>query len=98
MPSLEQRLKLEARRLGFDLVGIAPAVTPPSYERLRAWLDAGHAGEMTYLERHCAARAHPEAVLPKVRTVVMAAMNYRVQGGARPDRDTSTTDEYATSP
>ncbi len=40
---LTERLKAEAIRLGFDEVGIAPAVTPPGLSRLPAWLEAGHA-------------------------------------------------------
>lgn len=76
MLPLEDRLKAEARRLGFDLVGIAPAVTPAGYSRLCAWLDDGHAGDMGYMERHRDTRGHPDSVLPNVRSVVMAAMNY----------------------
>ena len=36
---LTGRLKDEARRLGFDLVGVAPAVVPPGYGQFVEWLD-----------------------------------------------------------
>ncbi|MGQ0637117.1 MAG: tRNA epoxyqueuosine(34) reductase QueG [Planctomycetaceae bacterium] len=69
-------LKREARRLGFDLVGIAPAVTPIGLHEFLHWLEQGHAGEMTYLSRRQAAYAHPRHVLDGVRSVVMLGMNY----------------------
>jgi epoxyqueuosine reductase len=70
-------LKDLAREIGFDLVGIAPAVSPPGYPALREWLDRGFAGEMHYLPRREAAYAHPQSVLPNVRSVVMTASNYK---------------------
>src|SRR5437660_2705277 len=76
MLSLEDRIKQQARALGFELAGIAPATPADSFDRLRAWLDAGHAGEMAYLERHAEARRHPASILPEVRSVVMVGMNY----------------------
>lgn len=76
MLPLQTRLRDQARVLGFDLVGIAPAAEADSFEHLRDWLARGCAGEMTYMNRHEAARRHPASILPEVRSVVMAAMNY----------------------
>jgi epoxyqueuosine reductase len=76
MATLENRLKDEARRLGFELVGIAAAEEADDFDRLRDWLDRGYAGEMTYLHRHAEARRHPRGVLPTVRSVVMLGMSY----------------------
>ena len=73
---LTQRLKAEAQRLGFDRVGIAPAVSPPGHDRLLEWLRAGHAAGMTYLEKHAEARAHPDRLLDGVRSVVMVSVVY----------------------
>ncbi len=77
MASFEDRLKNEARRLGFELVGIAPAAPADGFDRLQAWLERGFAGDMDYLHRHAAARRHPAFVLPQVRSVVMVGLNYR---------------------
>ncbi|MCA9055496.1 MAG: tRNA epoxyqueuosine(34) reductase QueG [Planctomycetaceae bacterium] len=74
---LKQRLKERARDLGFDLCGIAPAVTPTTLARFEDWLGRGFAGEMHYLERRRDAYAHPEHVLAGVRSVIVLAMNYR---------------------
>ncbi len=84
MPPLEARLKQRARELGFELVGIAPATPADGFERLRAWLDQGYAGEMTYMHRHAAARRDPTSVLAEVRSVVMVGMNYLASGGRQP--------------
>jgi epoxyqueuosine reductase len=75
--ALETRLKVWARELGFDLVGIAAASEADTWEAYADWLGKGHAGAMDYLHRHRDARRHPRAVLPEVRSVVMLGANYR---------------------
>jgi epoxyqueuosine reductase len=77
---LADRLKGEALRLGFDRVGIAPAVSPPDYPRFQEWLAAGNAAGMAYLERGSEPRADPGRVLEGVRSIVMASLVY-----GRPD-------------
>jgi epoxyqueuosine reductase len=73
---LTDRLKAEALRLGFDQVGIAPAVAPPGYPRFLEWLEAGYAAGMSYLERRARVRAHPEHLLEDVRSVVVVSFLY----------------------
>jgi epoxyqueuosine reductase len=77
--ALTTALKAEARRLGFELVGVAPAVTPTGIHEFLDWLDQGYAGQMTYLERRVEAYAHPRHVLDGVRSVVMLGINYNTQ-------------------
>ncbi|HEY7329082.1 MAG TPA: tRNA epoxyqueuosine(34) reductase QueG [Gemmataceae bacterium] len=77
MTTLEDRLKQEARSLGFELVGIAPATEADGFDHLRDWLDRGFAGTMEYMHRHSDARQHPSSILPEVRSVIMVGMNYR---------------------
>src|SRR5260370_42035904 len=81
MGGLENRIKEQARTLGFELVGIAPATDADGFGRLRAWLEHDYAGEMAYLHRHAEARRHPASVLPEVRSVVMVGMNYLASRG-----------------
>lgn len=71
-----ERIKSESRRLGFDLVGFAPAASPPGFPDFRDWLERGFAGEMSYLPRREAAYEHPRHVLEGVRSVVMLGLNY----------------------
>jgi epoxyqueuosine reductase len=74
--NLSTAIKTEAHRLGFDLVGIAPAVTPAGVHEFLEWLDRGYAGQMSYLERREAAYEHPRHVLDGARSVVMLGINY----------------------
>lgn len=72
-------VKAAALHVGFDLVGIAPAIAPPGFAKLQEWLRAGFAGEMQYLPRREAAYEHPRNVSPSVRSVIMLAINYRTE-------------------
>jgi epoxyqueuosine reductase len=82
--TVSERIKSRARELGFELAGIAPAVTPAGVTHLREWLERGYAGEMKYMHRHAVAREHPRHVFDGVRSIVMVAMNYRTAEPAEP--------------
>jgi epoxyqueuosine reductase len=86
--------KAEARRLGFDLVGVAPAVTPTGIHQFLDWLERGYAGQMAYLERREDAYQHPRHVLDGVRSVVLLGINYNTQEPAR--RGTGQCEETST--
>ena len=66
--SLTDLLKQEAKRLEFDLVGATPATPPEGFRRLRRWIEAGHAGEMHYLQDRLDAYQHPRHVLDGARS------------------------------
>lgn len=70
-----------ARAVGFDLIGIAPAVPSQRAEHYRDWLAAGHAGTMRYLHENVPVRADPRHLLPGARAIICAAMNYRRADG-----------------
>ncbi len=74
---LTAELKAEAQRLGFDLVGIAEAASPPHAPKLHDWLQAGYAGEMAYLARNAARRVDPGVAVPGSRSVVVCGVHYR---------------------
>ncbi len=76
MAEVAEAIKAEARRLGFELVGISPAADPLHEESFADWLRQGYAGEMAYLSRTEQARRHPGTWLPWARSVVSVAMNY----------------------
>lgn len=71
------QIKEAARSIGFDLVGIAPAVSPPGLDHLKQWIAEGFAGEMKYFARRADAYEHPQHVMPTVRSIVMLALNYK---------------------
>ena len=74
-------LAARAKALGFDLCRIAaPDAIPQAPERLRAFIEAGRAGEMDWLAGTAPRRADPRALWPDVRAIVMLGMNYGPQG------------------
>jgi epoxyqueuosine reductase len=73
---LTDRLKSEALRLGFDAVGIAPAVPAPGYPNLLHWLETGCAAGMEYMAREPATRAHPRSVFDPVCSVIAVSVVY----------------------
>lgn len=77
--SLTTQIKSAATKVGFDLVGIAPAVTPVGFSRLKTWIEQGFAGEMGYIPRREAAYEHPQHVLPAVKSLIVVALNYKTE-------------------
>src|SRR5262245_30314058 len=89
LQALEQEIKDEAHRLGFELVDITtaePAETGPQYAD---WVASGHAGEMGYMTREPARRQHPAAVMSGARSVVVVGMLYAPPDAAEGDEGTS---------
>jgi epoxyqueuosine reductase len=78
-------VKRQARALGFDLCGIAPATALPELTRLGEWLDRGYAGDMMYLHKSADTRADIRNFLPAARSVIVTATNYFVDPGAGAD-------------
>ena len=75
--NLTGEIKLEARRLGFDKVGVAPATAlTEEGERLGEWLARGFHGQMSYMARDSQRRADPRLLLPSAKSVVAVALNY----------------------
>ena len=72
--SLTTMLKRRACEIGFELVGVAPAVRAGTWEKLDEWLGRGFSGRMKYIERRREAYQHPEHVLTHVRSVVMLGL------------------------
>lgn len=76
--TLTQQIKLRAREIGFDLVGIAEAGLVWSHSRYMDWLAHGYHGAMGYLARPDAIvrRADLHALLSGARSVIVVGMNY----------------------
>ncbi len=65
-----------AKQLGFDVCRVARCGPPPHAAEFQEWLQAGHAGDMAWMERNAERRTNPELVLPGVKSVVVLGMNY----------------------
>jgi len=76
-PEFTNRLRDQAHRYGFDLVGIVPPERlEPEGERLGKWLETGFQGEMKWLERDPDKRSDPRILFPPVKSVISLAVNY----------------------
>ena len=76
MPLTADAIKAQARAIGFDVCGIAPAADFPELPFLQTWLQRGFAGEMAYMARTAARRADVRRVLPSARTVIALGTVY----------------------
>lgn len=76
--ALSGRIREWAYELGFEAVGIAPALPSSHVLAYRQWVAEGHAGEMAYLTREdsVAKRADPGMLVPGVRSAVVVAKSY----------------------
>lgn len=72
----QSQFRAEAVSRGFDLFGVAPAGPTPGADRFAAWLSAGNAGEMAYLEREADKRSDPRLLLAGARWVAMVGVSY----------------------
>ncbi|MGH7774225.1 MAG: tRNA epoxyqueuosine(34) reductase QueG [Candidatus Binatia bacterium] len=86
--SLSARIKEEAQRLGFALVGISSVELPPHEKSFAQWLRKGLGGELDYLKRTEELRRDPRKLVPWAASVVSVGMNYttpmpRPQDGAK---------------
>ena len=77
---ISEFIKQAAREAGFELAGIAPVRDFPELESFPEWIEAGHAGEMKYLEARDEngrlKRASLKNAAPWARSVVVCAINY----------------------
>jgi epoxyqueuosine reductase len=73
-------VKTQARELGFDLCGVAPAVALPELRYFDEWLAHGYGGEMRYLHRSAETRADIRNFLPSARSVIVTGTLYNTDG------------------
>ena len=69
-----------AHQAGFELAGIAPVRDFPELNYFPRWIEAGHAGEMKYMEARNEAgqlkRTSLRSTAPWARSVIVCAINY----------------------
>ncbi len=87
-----EAVKALGRGIGFDDVGIAAPGPHPEMDLFAEWLEKGYHGQMQYMHRHRRRRREPQRVLPGLKAVIMAALDYNtdhtlsVDAGADPER------------
>ncbi|MGB1287825.1 MAG: tRNA epoxyqueuosine(34) reductase QueG [Aggregatilineales bacterium] len=74
-----ENLKQKASDLGFNLVGITPAVPSPTLAAYQRWIDAGMHGKMGYLARpdRQIRREDLNVIVPGAVSIIMVALDYR---------------------
>ncbi|XYJ11276.1 tRNA epoxyqueuosine(34) reductase QueG [Telluria sp. B2] len=73
---LTRAIKAWGAELGFADVRIADVDLAHAEEGLRAWLAAGHHGEMDYMASHGMKRARPAELVPGTVRAIVARMDY----------------------
>jgi epoxyqueuosine reductase len=74
---LKAKLAAEAKKHGFDVVGIArPDAAPLSKARLQQFLAEGAHGDMIWMETTAERRGDPRVLWPEVHSVIMLGLNY----------------------
>ena len=76
LQELTRAIKAWGRELGFADVRIADVDLAHAEAGLRAWLAAGHHGEMDYMASHGMKRARPAELVPGTVRAIVARMDY----------------------
>ena len=78
--SITDLVKRAARDTGFELAGISPVRDFDELAYFPAWIDAGHAGEMKYLEARDDSgrlkRSSLRVAAPWAKSIIVCAINY----------------------
>jgi len=74
--NLTEKIKEYAHKLGFDLVGIVPAIESRTIDFYEDWLAKGFGGEMGYLQRHLEKKRDPRSLLDGARSIICLGINY----------------------
>jgi epoxyqueuosine reductase len=70
-------IKAEARRLGFDYVGVSKAeFLEEEAPRLENWLNQNMHGQMGYMQNYFDKRLDPRLLVPGARSVISMLLNY----------------------
>ena len=75
-PALADDIRRWARELGFQQTGITGTRLDADEVHLLRWLEAGHHGEMEYMQRHGTRRSRPEELVPGTTRVISVRMDY----------------------
>ena len=73
---LKAQIKTAASKLGFGLCGVTTAGPPPHADEFQRWIAEGRHGEMGYMARRVERRTDLQNILPGVKSVIVAGMNY----------------------
>ncbi|MFM7774573.1 MAG: tRNA epoxyqueuosine(34) reductase QueG [Candidatus Kapaibacterium sp.] len=91
-----ERLRLSLQSTGFDAVRFARAEElTAEMTHFSAWIDSGHHGAMTYMERNAGKRLDVRAIVPDAATVIVVALSYHTGHAHAEDPSTGKISRYA---
>jgi epoxyqueuosine reductase len=73
---LKAAIRVWARELGFQQIGVSGIDLDRAESRLQEWLQAGCHGEMQYMARHGSKRSRPQQLVPGTVRIITARMDY----------------------
>jgi epoxyqueuosine reductase len=73
---MKERIRRQARELGFEECHFTTAETPRSAPHFQRWLAGQNHGEMAYLQRNAEKRLDPQRVLPGASTIIVLMASY----------------------
>ena len=76
LKNLAIEIKIIAKKLGFNQVGITDTNLHNHEQYLNTWLKKGYQGEMHYMKKHGTKRSHPEELIEGTQTVISLSMDY----------------------
>ncbi len=76
LTSLKSRIREWGAALGFQQIGVSDVDLAGAEKRLAEWLEAGYHGEMSYMARHGRKRSRPAHLIPGVKRVICARLDY----------------------
>jgi epoxyqueuosine reductase len=94
-PLTSNAVKEQARQIGFDLCGVAPAQAFPELAFFKQWIDRGYAGTMGYLPRSAERRSDVRKVVPAARSVIVTGTLYNCGDPYSTERKDATRAEVA---
>lgn len=75
--ALKDRIRAKAQEVGFDAIGIAPAVISQRDDlALRDFISNGWHGTMSWMEPRIDQRAQPQTLWPEARSIIALGLNY----------------------
>lgn len=89
-------IKDEARRLGFEFVGISQArFLEEEAPRLEQWLNKNMHGQMAYMANHFDMRLDPRLLVPGAKSVISLLLNYFPDENAKQPEGAPRVSKYA---
>lgn len=79
---LASDIKVWARELGFQKVGISDINLEEQESALKNWLDAGYHGDMAWMATHQDLRIHPDKLHPNTCRIISVRMDYLPEDAA----------------